>query len=121
MATENDRILRAIESLSKTGLLARESVEHRAELRVDGAGYRCLPAFWEAVGAVAPGAAGFDQQMVSLRDPFVRANLHHRVMAEFLVAGAPLWWCNEAAESTLAGLRGAGEAGGLPRDFQAAG
>lgn len=121
MATENDRILRAVESLSRSGLLARESAEHRAELRIEGTCWRCLPAFWEAVGAAAPGSAGFEQQLVALRDPFARANLHHRVMAEFLVAGAPLWWCRDAAEAALAGLRGPGEVGGLPRELVAAG
>jgi hypothetical protein len=119
MATENDRILRALESLSRAGLLAVEPDARRAELKLGGTGYRCLPAFWEAVGAVVPGAAGFEQQAVALRDPFSRANLHHRVMAEFLVAGAPLSWCNAAAESALGALRGAGEAAAPPRDLQA--
>jgi hypothetical protein len=117
MATEIDRILRAVESLSRTGLIAPEQAGGHAELSIGGATYRCLPAFWEAVGAVAPGGPGFDQQLVSLRDPFTRANLHHRVMAEFLVAGAPLWWCNEAAASALAALRGGDE---RPRDDHAA-
>jgi hypothetical protein len=106
--------------LSRSGLLAAELDEHQAELKIGSTGYRCMPAFWQAVGAVAPGAAGFEQQAVSLRDPFARANLHHRVMAEFLIAGAPLWWCNSAAESALAALRGTGDAGAPPRDHQAA-
>lgn len=109
MASENDRILRAVERLSRGGLLVREPEVDRAELRVEGGGYRWLAAFWEAVGAVAPGAAGFDQQATALRDPFVRANLHHRVVAELLLAGAPLWWSNQAAESALAALRAGGD------------
>lgn len=121
MATENDRILRAVETLSRSGLLAPETAGHRAELRIEGTCFRCLPAFWEAVGAVAPGSAGFDQQVVALRDPFVRANLHHRVMAEFLVAGAPLWWCRDAAEAALDGLREPGDGSAGPRDLEFAG
>lgn len=121
MATENDRIIRAVESLSRGGLLAPETVERRAELRLGAAGYRCLPAFWSAVGAVAPGADGFDQQATSLRDPFVRANLHHRIVAEFLLAGAPLWWSNEAAERALAALREAKDRGAPVKDLHAAG
>lgn len=109
--TEDDRIVRAMESLSAGGLVAREAREHRAELRIGERGYRCLPAFWETVGAVAPGATGFEQQATALRDPFVRANLHHRVVAEFLLAGAPLWWSHDAAELALAALGGADPAG----------
>jgi hypothetical protein len=118
MATEDDRILKALETLRRAGLLA-QSAESRAELAVGDARYRCLPAFWEAVGAVPPGTTGFEQQLVSLRDPFVRANLHHRVMAELLVAGAPLWWCHEAADAALGSLR-TDAGGGGPSRAQAA-
>jgi hypothetical protein len=112
MASEDDRILRALETLRRNGLLALERGEPGVELRIGGQGYRCLPAFWEAVGAVAPRAAGFEQQVTALRDPFVRANLHHRVVAEFLLAGAPLWWSHQAAESALVALHGAEDTGG---------
>jgi hypothetical protein len=111
MASEDDRILRAVETLRRNGLLALVSGTHRGELRIRDQSYRCLPAFWEAVGAPTPRAVGYEQQVAALCDPFVRANLHHRVVAEFLLAGAPLWWSHEAAEAALVALQAADPGG----------
>lgn len=111
MHSDDDRIRHALEALVRTGLLAREPAELRPDLTFGATGYRFLAAFWAGVGAVPPGADGFEQQATTLRDPFARANLHHRIVAAFLEAGAPLWWTHDGAGAAFAALRRAGDGG----------
>ncbi len=85
--TENERVVRAAEALVDRELLAPEGDTRRAEVAVDGRGFRYAAAFWEKAG------------VSSCEADWNAARL--RVAVEWAAVGAPLGWARTEADRAL--------------------
>lgn len=100
MSTERDtaRLRLAAGDLLDRGLIAREDDLDRADVRIDGEGYRYLHRFWTGTGVLEADGPAWRLRV----GPADREAARVRVGAEWVFAGAPVEWARTESLAALA-------------------